>query len=171
MSPRRRGVVLVSLALACGGLAASHVQALERDVEARVGAEVPVVVTAGNVPAGRGSAPECPAPRPGAGPLRAARRAGLGGRGGGPEVGHRAPARHLRYGQRLRDARAERSPGALRRGERAVEVGVAGGGALAGAPPGSRVDVLVSSEPAGSAGAYGGARSSPWSCSGARRGG
>ena len=53
---------------------------------------------------------------------------------------------------RLRDERAERSPGALRRGERAVEVGVAGGASLGGAPPGSRVDVLVSSEPGGGAG-------------------
>jgi pilus assembly protein CpaB len=35
----------------------------------------------------------------------------------------------------------------LRPGERAVELGVAGGGALAGAAPGSRVDVVVSTQP------------------------
>src|SRR5919108_701766 len=35
---------------------------------------------------------------------------------------------------------------ALRRGERAVEVAVTGGGALAGAAPGARVDAIVSTE-------------------------
>jgi pilus assembly protein CpaB len=152
VSPRRRGVILVSLALAAGGLAASHVHGLERDVEARVGPELPVVVTAGNVAAGevlRRSA------------LRLARvparYAPPDGLASVDEAAGLRPATALPRGtyvtvSRLRDGRAERSPGALRRGERAVEVGVAGGAALAGAPPGSRVDVLVSSEPGGSAG-------------------
>jgi pilus assembly protein CpaB len=152
VSPRRRGVVLVSLSLACGGLAASHVHGLEHDVEARVGAEVPVVVTARDV-------------APGAAMRRAALRlARVPARYAPPDaLATVAEAAGLRSAtalprgsyvtvSRLRDDRAERSPGALRRGERAVEVGVAGGASLAGAPPGSRVDVLVSSEPGGGAG-------------------
>jgi pilus assembly protein CpaB len=43
--------------------------------------------------------------------------------------------------------RPERAPGApIRRGERATEVAVAGGEALTGAPPGTRVDVIVTTE-------------------------
>ena len=52
MSSRRRGFLLLSLAVASGGLAASRVRDLERDVEARVGAAVPVVVAARDVQPG-----------------------------------------------------------------------------------------------------------------------
>jgi pilus assembly protein CpaB len=50
-------------------------------------------------------------------------------------------------------ARAEPARGAepIRRGERSMEVAVAGGEALAGAPPGARVDVLVTTEARGGA--------------------
>ncbi len=138
-------------------VAASHVHGLERDVEARVGAEVPVVVTARDVAPGaviRAAALcgwlACP---------RGTRRPD--GLASVAEAAGRRSATALPRGSyvtvsRLRDVRAERSPGALRRGERAVEVGVAGGAALAGAPPGSRVDVLVSSEPGGGGRAHGG---------------
>ncbi|MGH2847455.1 MAG: SAF domain-containing protein, partial [Thermoleophilaceae bacterium] len=51
MTPRRRrGVVLLSLALASGGLAASQVRERERSVEAKVGPLVPVVVAAREIP-------------------------------------------------------------------------------------------------------------------------
>src|SRR5205823_8092250 len=44
-------------------------------------------------------------------------------------------------------ARERDTPGApIRRGERSADVAVAGGEALAGAPPGTRVDVLVTTE-------------------------
>jgi pilus assembly protein CpaB len=44
--------------------------------------------------------------------------------------------------------RAERDAGTpVRRGERTAEVAVAGGDSLAAAPPGARVDVLVTTEP------------------------
>jgi pilus assembly protein CpaB len=152
VSPRRRGAVLVSLSLACGGLAASHVHGLERDVEARVGAEVPVVVTARDVAPGavirRGTLRVARVPAryaPPDGLASAAEAAGLRSATALPRGSYVTVSR-------LRDGRAERSPGALRRGERAVEVRVAGGASLAGAPPGSRVDVLVSSEPGGGAG-------------------
>jgi pilus assembly protein CpaB len=55
-----------------------------------------------------------------------------------------AEGSYLTTGQ-LRGAR--RGGGTLRRGERALEVGVAGGDTLMEATPGARVDVLVSSEP------------------------
>jgi pilus assembly protein CpaB len=152
VSPRRRGTLLVLLAVVCGGMAASHVHGLERDVQAQVGAEVPVVIAARNVAGGtliRRSAVRV---------IRVpARYAPPDGLGSVEEVEGGRSATALPRGSyitvsRLRNARAERSPGALRRGERAVEVGVAGGAALAGVPPGSRVDVLVSSEPGGAAG-------------------
>ncbi len=145
-------MLLVSLALVCGGMAASHVHGLERDVEARVGAEVPVVVTARDVAAGavlrRGAL------RLARVPARYAPPDGLGSvdQAAGGRSATALPRGSYVTVSRLRDVRAERSPGALRRGERAVEVGVAGGAALAGAAPGSRVDVLVSSEPGGAAG-------------------
>ncbi len=144
--------MLVSLSLACGGLAASHVHDLERDVKTRVGAEVPVVVTARDMAPGavmrRGTLRLARVPAryvPPDGLASVAEAAGLRSATALPRGSYVTVSR-------LRDERAERSPGALRRGERAVEVGVAGGASLAGAPPGSRVDVLVSSEPGGGAG-------------------
>ena len=49
---RRRAAVLLSLAIACGGLAASRVQTRASEVEAQVGQLVPVVVTRADVPPG-----------------------------------------------------------------------------------------------------------------------
>lgn len=147
---RRRAAVLLSLALACGGLAASEVGSRVREVEARVGAPVPVLVAARELEAGRelkrgdvavrevperfappdalavaeevvGAVAAAPLPR---GAYLTA--ASLGGGGGG----------------------ANGAPAGLRKGERAVEVAVAGGAGLADAAgPGARVDVLVSTEP------------------------
>ena len=53
---------------------------------------------------------------------------------------------------RLQGARRDRPAGALRGGERAIELAVSGGEALAAAPPGARVDVIVSSERGSSGG-------------------
>jgi len=49
---RRRGAVLVALAIACGGMAASEVQSRESRLELRVGTMVPVVVARADLPAG-----------------------------------------------------------------------------------------------------------------------
>ncbi len=49
---RRRGLLLLCVALACGGLAASQVAERERSVEARVGPLVPVVVAARDLDSG-----------------------------------------------------------------------------------------------------------------------
>ena len=49
---RRRGLLLLCVALACGGLAAAQVAERERSVEARVGPLVPVVVAKRDLDAG-----------------------------------------------------------------------------------------------------------------------
>lgn len=148
---RRRGVVLVALALACGGLAASQVQGRVRAVEQRVGPLVPVVVARGalapgtrlesrvlerrlgvrQVPARFAPPDSFASPRDLAG-LSTATAVPAGG--------------YVTAAQLERGGRAEGQPGALGRGERAVEVAVAGGPDLAGTTrPGARVDVLVTS--------------------------
>jgi pilus assembly protein CpaB len=143
--------LLLSLALASGGLAASRVSELERDVEARVGAPVPVVVAA------RDLSPDARIPR---GALRLAAvparyvppdaLAALG-----PAVGARSAVAVPRGGYLTAGAlqpAPDRPAGGLRRGERAVDVAVAGSAGQAGYAPGARVDVLVSSEPGGGPG-------------------
>lgn len=145
---RRRAAVLLALALACGGLAASEVSDRLREVEGRVGAPVPVVAAVRDLPAGSElgpddltvlQVPERFAPRDA--PSEPEQVLGL--RTAGP-VAAGSPVTAGALG----GVDGGESPGTLRRGERALEVAVAGGGALAeGAAPGSRVDVLVSTEP------------------------
>ena len=143
---------MLALALACGGLAASEVGGRVREVERQVGAPVPVVVAARDLPPDeklkradldvlqvpeRYAAPDSLSDPEQAAGARAAVPLASGtqltasqlGRSGGPP------------------ARGGRDAGALRRGERAVEVAVTGGAALGDAAgPGARVDVLVSTE-------------------------
>ncbi len=137
--------MLLALALACGGLAASQVRQKVRDVEARTGAPVPVLVARESlspdreIDAGSLAVKEVPeryappdalsAPEDAAG-LRTA---------GAVRAGTYLTAAHLQ-------GAGGKGDGSLRRGERALEVAVAGGDALAGAAPGSTVDVLVSTE-------------------------
>jgi pilus assembly protein CpaB len=150
---RRRALLLLSLALASGGLAASEVRGRMQQVERRVGPLVPVVVAKRDlepdtkISTGKlrrllsvREVPERFAPRDSlASPDEAA-----GLRTAVPV----AAGSYLTLGQleaHERGGAGERSAG---RGERAVEVAVAGGEALAAAGgPGSRVDVLVSTEP------------------------
>jgi len=142
---RRRGLVLLSLALASGGLAASQVRERERAVEAKVGPAVPVVVAARQIAAEEALRPDDLAVR--RVPARFVPPDSLGT----PDqlVGARAAVSvpvggYVTAGALHSGAGAER--GGLRPGERAVDVGVTGGSALAGAGPRSRVDVLVSTE-------------------------
>ena len=151
---RRRGVLLLALALASGGLAASTMRERERNVEARVGPLVPVLVAARELPAdarlGRGSVALRRVPARFVPPDALGSPAGVVGERTTAAVaaGGYLTAGHLQGG---RPDGARR--GTLGPGERAVEVRVAGGG-LAGAAPGSRVDVVVSTE--AGAGASGG---------------
>jgi pilus assembly protein CpaB len=150
VTTRRRGLLLLSLALACGGLAASRVHDLERDVEARVGPALPVVVAA------RDLEPDVRIPRDALRVVRVPARylppdaLGTVADAAGTRASSALPRGSYLTTSRLRGAPSGRSPGALREGERAVEVAVAG--ALAGVPAGARVDVLVSSEPGGAGG-------------------
>jgi pilus assembly protein CpaB len=152
---RRRAAVLLSLALACGGLAASRVQSRQSEVEAAVGPLVPVLVTRGEVRPGTRlrvaqfavrQVPERFAPRDAlVAPAQVAGRRVAGAMAAGSYVTAGAFA--------TGGARELEAPGApIRRGERSAEVAVAGGEALVGAPPGTRVDVLVTTESRSGAG-------------------
>jgi len=144
---RRRGLVLLVLALACGALAASEVGDRVSEVEGRIGIPVPVVVAARDIDPGSelrradlrlSQVPQRFAP-PDA-PTSPGQAVGL------VTAGPVAAGSPITAGV-LGAAVTEGGPGALRRGERAVEVAVAGGSALAQAAPGTRVDVLVSTDP------------------------
>jgi pilus assembly protein CpaB len=144
-SRRRRGLVLLSLGLASGGLAASQVRDRERDVEARVGPLVPVLVAARDLEAGDELGEG--AVRLREVPARFTPPDGVGGRAlvaGARTAVPIAEGSYLTAGQ-LRGARPR--GGTLRRGERALEIAVAGGETLLEATAGARVDVLVTSEP------------------------
>jgi pilus assembly protein CpaB len=154
---RRRGLLLLSLSLACGGLAASEVATRMGEVEARVGHPVPVVTARRDLAAGREIDPE----RLG-GLLRVrqvpAAFAPRDGLADPREASGLAPAVPVAAGSFLTAGHFAASTGGrgerslLRPGERAVEVAVAGGDALAATGPGGRVDVIVSSEPRTGAG-------------------
>lgn len=139
--------MLLALALACGGLAASEVGSRVREVEARVGAPVPVLVAAREVEPGRElkgadvavrEVPERFAPPD----ALAAPEEAVGAVPAAP-----LPRGAYLAASALGGGDGDSAPGALRRGERAVEVAVTGSAGLAGAGPGARVDVLVSTEP------------------------
>jgi pilus assembly protein CpaB len=151
---RRRGLLLLALAVASGGLAASQVHRRERSVEERVGPLVPVVVAARDLRAGAGLRPGALAARrvpahfvP---PDALSSTAGLAGVRTVVAVaaGSYLTAGHLQA--RGGGGAGDRSP--LGPGERALEVAVTGGGAVAGASPGSRVDVILTTEPHDGAG-------------------
>jgi pilus assembly protein CpaB len=151
---RRRAAVLLALALASGGLAASQVRQRERSVEARVGPLVPVVVATRDLPAEsrlrRGALALRQVPASYAPPDALAGAAGIAGARTAAAVaaGSYLTAGHL---QDPGPSRGQHGAG-LGRGERALEVAVSGGGALTGAAPGARVDVIVSTERSDGAG-------------------
>ncbi|HEX2070593.1 MAG TPA: Flp pilus assembly protein CpaB [Thermoleophilaceae bacterium] len=145
---RRRGLVLLALALACGALAASAVDDRVSEVEGRIGAPVPVVVAARDLEPGtelsgsdlrlsrvpqRFAPPDAPTSPDQAVGLRVTGPVAAGSPITAGVVGASTDGT---------------DPRALRRGERAVEVAVANGASLVEtAGPGARVDVLVSTDP------------------------
>jgi pilus assembly protein CpaB len=139
---RRRGLLLLSIALASGGLAASQVRERERSVEAKVGPLVPVVVAARDIPPDEPLRPADMAVR-----RVPARFVPPDALGAPPRLAGARSAVPLATGAYITagvlQGAAAAGEGPLRPGERALELGVAGGG-LALAAPGSRVDVLVS---------------------------
>lgn len=147
---RRRAFLFLSLALACGGLAASEVGSRMREVEASVGGLVPVLTAARDVPAGKQlrradlavrEVPERFAPPDAL--VSAEEVAGL------PVAAPLARGSYVTtavFGSAAGADTGAGGPAPLRRGERAVEVAVAGGDLLAGSAPGARVDVLISTD-------------------------
>jgi pilus assembly protein CpaB len=136
------------LAVACGALAASEVGDRVSEVEGRIGVPVPVVVAARDIASGAelsradlrlSNVPQRFAP-PDA-PTSPAQAVGL--RTAGP-VAAGSPITAGVVGA----STSGEGPRALRGGERAVEVTVAGGRSLLEtAAPGAHVDVLVSTDP------------------------
>jgi pilus assembly protein CpaB len=148
---RRRALVLLALAIACGGLAASRVHTRETEVDAAVGPLVPVVVTRAEVaPGARLRAAQLAVRQV---PARFAPRDALVSPQqvmGQPVPGGLAAGAYVTAGAlaAARSGTGRDAGGApIRRGERGAEVAVAGGEALANAPPGTRVDVIVTTEP------------------------
>jgi pilus assembly protein CpaB len=140
MTRRRRGALLIGLALALGGLAASDVGRREAAVRAQLAPLVDVVVAGRDLPPGRRLRPVDLALR-----RIPARYAPVGAASVPDEVLGRRPAAavprgaYLGAGQ-LVDETAPR-PAKMRRGERAVEVAGAGSPELVVA--GAQVDVVV----------------------------
>jgi pilus assembly protein CpaB len=138
----------LALALACGALAASEVGDRVSEVEGRIGVPVPVVVAARDIEPGAelsradlrlSHVPQRFAP-PDA-PTRPDQAVGL------HAAGPVAAGSPITAGVVGANAGGD-DPGALRRGERAVDITVAGGAALLEtAVTGARVDVLVSTDP------------------------
>ena len=152
MSPavrRRRGLVLLGLALASGALAASMVNDRVAAVERRVGPLVPVAVAARDLEAGARLGPRDLAVR--RMPQAYAPRSALSSPAHAVGRTLSAPLAGGSYlsAELLAGGAGKAVAGGLRRGQRVVEIAVAGGAALESAvAPGTRVDVLVSRESA-----------------------
>lgn len=149
MSRRRRAALLLGLALALGGLAASDVARREGAVERRLGPLVAVLVARRDLPAGAALTPERLAVRrvparfvPPAVFSRAGQLAGLRARAA-------LPAGAYLTATVVRDPDAEGGAAGVRPGERVAEL-VATGDPRRIAP-GGRVDVLVTRDGAGEA--------------------
>ncbi|MFL5884403.1 MAG: Flp pilus assembly protein CpaB [Thermoleophilaceae bacterium] len=143
---RRRAAVLLALALACGGLAASEVRSRESAFVRDVGPLVPVVAARTDIPpgtkldAGKLLVRQLPQRFVPPDTLADAEEAiGVRVETGIPAGGYITQGAVEKGG-------AVRDPSGLRPGERAVELAVAGGQALAGAGPGTHVDLLVTTE-------------------------
>jgi pilus assembly protein CpaB len=143
---RRRGLLLVSVALASGGLAASQVHDRERRAAEQLGPGVDVLVAARDLPAGsrlgrgavaRRSVPARYVPPDALGPGAAV----SGARVSVPV----ASGSYLTAGLFEGDA-ADASETGVGRGERAVTVEVAAAANVGGLTLNNRVDVLVSTE-------------------------
>jgi pilus assembly protein CpaB len=144
-SRRRRGLLLLSLALASGGLAASQVRERERTVEANVGPLVPVVVARQEIPADEPLRPEDMAVERVPARFVPADAIGAPARLAGARTAVPLTAGAYITAPVLQGTTAARE-GPLKPGQRAIEIAVGGGSALGLAGPGSRVDVLISTQ-------------------------
>jgi pilus assembly protein CpaB len=143
---RRRGLVLLALALASGGLAASQVHERTSAVEARVGPLVPVLAAARDLPPDAPLAADAVVVRKLPARFVPPDALGLGAAGPARRTVVAVPAGTVLTATLLGAGAGRAAGGVLRPGERAVQITAAGGDALASATPGARVDVLVSRE-------------------------
>jgi pilus assembly protein CpaB len=142
---RRRGLLLLCVALASGGLAASEVSRREHRAAEELGPSVDVLLAARGIGAGARVTRDVLRVR--RIPVRFAPPDALTSAQG--LVGARTAAPVPAGGYLTAAVFAEgarRGVGAARRGERTVTVGVDGGGGVAELTPGTSVDVLVSTE-------------------------
>jgi pilus assembly protein CpaB len=141
---RRRGLLLLSVALASGGLAASQVHERERSVAAQVGPAVPVLVAARSLPAGErvpaGALTVRRVPARFVPPDALASAAGVPGARPAVPV---AAGSYLSAGLFEGSNSEHRGAEGVGRGWRAVTVEASGAAGLA---VGARVEVLVSTE-------------------------
>jgi pilus assembly protein CpaB len=152
---RRRGLLLLAVALAAGGLAASQVRQREQSVEARVGPLVGVLVAARDLPADARVSARSVTIRQVPARYVAPDALGSAGQVEGARTAVPVAAGSYLTASHFRGTGSAGEPGAdrgLGRGERTVEVGVTGGSGLAQAGAGARVDVVVSTEPGGTGG-------------------
>lgn len=156
---RRRGLVLVSLAVASGGLAASEVGSRTAAIEQRVGPMVPVVAARAAIEPGtklsadKLAVVEVPARYAPPDALTDPRQADGLRTGGALEPGSYVTASAFGSGPGGGDEDSAQTGNGLGRGERAIELKVAGADALGDlAGPGARVDVLVTTETGENAG-------------------
>jgi pilus assembly protein CpaB len=143
---RRRGLLLLSVALASGGLAASQVHQRERRAAEQLGPVLAVLVATRDLPAGsrvgRGAVGIRRVPAHFVPPDALSSAVGVVGARTAVPV---AAGSYLNAGL-FAGTGARRGEQGIRRGERAVTVEVAGESATAGLTPGRRVDVLVSTD-------------------------
>jgi pilus assembly protein CpaB len=139
---RRRGLLLLAFALLCGVLAAARVNGQAQGVGRGGGSAVAAVVAARDLTAGaRLGASALSVRRVPASYLPPGTVTSLS-----EAVGARL-ATSLPRGAYLTAGALGGGTGSLRRGQRAVEIAVSGGQALGAATTGTRVDVVISTEP------------------------
>jgi pilus assembly protein CpaB len=144
VTARRRGLLLLSVALASGGLAASRVHDRERRASEQLGPTVDVLVAARDLPAGarlgRGAVARRSVPARFVPPDALAPGAAVTG----ARLSVPAPGGSYLTAGLLENAAGDRAESGVGRGERAVTVEVAAG--VGGLTLNNRVDVLVSTE-------------------------
>jgi pilus assembly protein CpaB len=143
---RRRGLLLICVSLATGGLAASQVHEHERQAAEELGPSVDVMVAARDLRTGSRIRRAALALR--RVPARFVPPGALGSPADvlGARTSAPVPAGGYLTAELFQAGDGAERDGALRRGERAVTIEVAGGAATAALAAGTRVDVLVSSE-------------------------
>lgn len=138
MTPRRRSLLLIGLALVLGSFAASDVASREAALERRLGPTVPVVVARATLKADAPIAVEQLSVRE-----VPARFAPRGAYGDPAQLAGTEPSAEVPAGADVTEAALARSDAGapVRAGERVAQVVAAGPAALIG--PGARVDVLI----------------------------